>query len=407
MGLGRRRKLRRADISAPFSFRHLTHVELDARTGGYVGLPKQWTCLMHEVAPQSPRPKPLVSMDGRTCSYPGRFIVGASSSISRASGSTANVHYRSESPIRSPAAPRAAATDGRLSPKVRPHCSIESVKSALRSIVDEHDPRNNLHEIGRLGDGSSSVVFQAYNTKMRKTIAVKRMAIDKQAIPELLLNEVAVMKSCDHPHIVQFFSSHLVDNELWICMELAGGGLLTDYVCKKRLLEESIATISKQCLEALHYLHSRRIIHRDIKSDSVLVMVNRTVKLFDFGFAAVLTDQWPKRRSLLCTPFWSAPEVLLHEFYGTEIDIWSFAITVVEMIQGEPFYFEHDAHAAIELIKSQPPARIPDTVAISAELRSFLDSMLVRAPADRATADQLLRHAFLRKALHDPTLVIL
>ncbi|KAI6213731.1 Serine/threonine-protein kinase PAK 7-like protein [Aphelenchoides besseyi] len=316
---------------------------------------------------------------------------------------SSTVDNRSESPIRSPTMSRPAtvAVDGQLALKRR------SVKEALKSVVNPEDPRNFLHHIQKLGEGSSSVVYQVYNTNLRKTIALKRIVIDKQIIPDLLLNEVYVMKTFPHPNIIKYMGSYLVENELWISMELAVGGLLTDYVCKKRLLEESIATISQQCLSALSYLHSKRILHRDVKSDSVLLTADRVVKLSDFGFAARLTEQWPKRRSLLGTPYWTSPEALNHEFYGVETDVWSFGITVVEMIIGEPFHFNHNPQDAIEIIRTSPAPRIPDFVAISSELRSFVESMLIRNPLERATADQLLRHPFIAKALTDPTLVIL
>ncbi|KAI6186775.1 Non-specific serine/threonine protein kinase [Aphelenchoides besseyi] len=433
MGLTRNRKIRRKDISAPTGFRHAIHVEVDALSGRFVNLPKQWASLMQ--VEQSPRPKPLISAEERTCPWPARTIVGVSSPVIPHISGSSTIDNRSESPIRSPTTSRpiTVAVDGQLALKRR------SVKNALKSIVNPEDPRNFLHHIQKLGEGSSSTVYQVYNTNLRKTIALKRIVIDKQIIPDLLLNEVYVMKTFPHPNIIKYMGSYLVENntELWISMELAVGGLLTDYVCKKRLLEESIATITQQCLNALSYLHSKRIIHRDVKSDSVLLTADRVVKLSDLGFVAILTEQWPKRRSLLGTPYWTSPEALNHEFYGVETDIWSLGITVVEMIIGEPFHFNHNPQDAIEIIRTSPAPRIPDFVAvftlmpagnalqkvertfkhvnnrtssrrtISSELRSFVESMLVRNPPERATADRLLQHPFIAKALTDPTLVIL
>jgi serine/threonine protein kinase len=184
------------------------------------------------------------------------------------------------------------------------------VVSVLKEVVEPTDPRNNLCEVGILGTGSSSTVLQVYQTSLRRTMALKRMIIKKQQRPELLINELTVMKRCLHPNIIEFHGSYLVEEEVWILMECCRGSL-TDHLIKNRLIEESIATISKQCLSALSYLHSIGIIHRDIKSDSVLFTNNWTVKLTDFGFSTILTDQFPKRRSLLGTSYWLAPEVNL------------------------------------------------------------------------------------------------
>lgn len=181
----------------------------------------------------------------------------------------------------------------------------------MQDLVSLNDPRNDLCNVSILGNGSSGTVLNVYQTSLRKTMALKRMVIKNQQRPELLINELNVMKKCRHKNIIEFHSSHLVGDELWIIMEAALGGSLTDYLLKKRLCEETIATISAQTLDALSYLHSRRIVHRDVKSESILFTSRHIVKLSDFGFATILTDQFPKRKSLLGTPYWLAPEVSL------------------------------------------------------------------------------------------------
>ena len=105
------------------------------------------------------------------------------------------------------------------------------------------------------------------------------------------------------------FNSHLVLDELWVVMEYVNAGVLTEIITKSRLSEICIATICRQCLDALRYLHMQGVVHRDIKSDSILMMADGTVKLSDFGFCGKLSVDMPKRRSLVGTPYWMAPEV--------------------------------------------------------------------------------------------------
>jgi len=85
------------------------------------------------------------------------------------------------------------------------------------------------------------------------------------------------MRDYHHPNIVEMYDSFLVQDELWVVMEFLEGGALTDIVTHARMDEEQIATVCKQCLKALAYLHSQGVIHRDIKSDSILLAADGRV----------------------------------------------------------------------------------------------------------------------------------
>lgn len=85
------------------------------------------------------------------------------------------------------------------------------------------------------------------------------------------------MRDYHHPNIVEMYDSFLVGDELWVVMEFLEGGALTDIVTQARMDEEQIATVCKQCLKALSYLHSQGVIHRDIKSDSILLAADGRV----------------------------------------------------------------------------------------------------------------------------------
>jgi serine/threonine protein kinase len=112
------------------------------------------------------------------------------------------------------------------------------------------------------------------------------------------------MKKINFKSIVNYIECYLVDNELWIVMEYLEGGALTDIVLETVLDEFQMATITKECLLALDYLHSHNIIHRDVKSDNVLVGMNGEVKLTDFGYCAEVNAADEMRYTVVGTPYW-------------------------------------------------------------------------------------------------------
>nr|CAD7203402.1 unnamed protein product [Timema douglasi] len=274
----------------------------------------------------------------------------------------------------------------------------EQFRAALQMVVSPGDPRVNLDQFMKIGEGSTGTVCIAVNRTTGRQVAVKKMDLRKQQRRELLFNEVVIMRDYHHPNIVEMYDSFLVQDELWVVMEFLEGGALTDIVTHARMDEEQIATVCKQCLKALAYLHSQGVIHRDIKSDSILLAADGRVKLSDFGFCAQVSQELPKRKSLVGTPYWMSPEVISRLPYGPEVDIWSLGIMVIEMVDGEPPFFNEPPLQAMRRIRDMPPPKLKNTHKVSPRLHNFLERMLVRDPAQRATATDLLQDPFLRQA---------
>lgn len=297
-------------------------------------------------------------------------------------------------PVPPPPAPQQPRSPQREPQRV----SHEQFRAALQMVVDPGDPRTYLDNFIKIGEGSTGIVCIATVKSSGKLVAVKKMDLRKQQRRELLFNEVVIMRDYQHENVVEMYNSYLVGDELWVVMEFLEGGALTDIVTHTRMNEEQIAAVCLSVLKALSVLHAQGVIHRDIKSDSILLTHDGRVKLSDFGFCAQVNKEVPRRKSLVGTPYWMAPELISRLPYGPEVDIWSLGVMVIEMVDGEPPYFNEPPLKAMKMIRDNLPPKLKNVHKVSPSLKGFLDRLLVRDPAQRATANELLKHPFLGKA---------
>lgn len=284
----------------------------------------------------------------------------------------------------------AQATDPRNS-TVRPIEALPPLETFLRY----DDPKTFLKNLCKIDEGSTCTVYTAdYNgTK----IAAKEMVLNEKNT-KTLLDETRLMNSMKSDHIVAFHSAHRVEDTLWILMEYMDGGSLTNIATYCDCQEPHIAYFAREILLALEYMHSQNKIHRDIKTDNVLLNQKGFVKLADFGYTAQLKSSGESRKSIVGTPYWMAPELIRALPYSFEVDIWSLGILCRELAEGEPPYVEVPPMRALFLIVSQGIPEISNKETRSPQFLDFLSLCLDSDPKKRPSATELLNHPFIQMA---------
>ncbi|XP_077047160.1 serine/threonine-protein kinase PAK 3-like [Agelaius phoeniceus] len=265
------------------------------------------------------------------------------------------------------------------------------------NTVSEEEPAEKYLELEQIGQGAFGTVYKGLDRATGGEVAIKKMSLRGQN-RERAVNEILLLKDKKNPNIVNSLDSFLVDGDLWLVTEYMDGGTLQDVVRQTRMAEGEMAAVSRECLQGLDFLHSNRVIHRDLKSSNILLGMDGSVRLADFGLCAQLSPEQDQRSSMVGTAHWMAPEVVTRSPYGPKVDIWSFGIVTIEMVEGEPPYFRETAAMARALIRQNGTPQLQEPRRLSALLRDFLECSLEPDEEQRWAAQELLQHPFLSSA---------
>ncbi|XP_053860013.1 serine/threonine-protein kinase PAK 3-like [Vidua macroura] len=276
------------------------------------------------------------------------------------------------------------------------HTDSEQVVPVHGRVVSLGDPEKKYTGWKPIGSGGFGTVYKAFNAATGRAVAVKQVNLQQQGCEDVL-KEILVMKEYKNPNIVTYLESYLVSEDVLVVLEYMDGGSLADVVSMKRMAVGHIATVCRECLQGLAFLHANQVIHRDIKSDNILLGRDGSVKLADFGLCAPFSPEQSKRRSMVGTTCWMAPEVVRREPYGPKVDIWSLGIVGIEMAKGEAPYIRETSERANYLIGKQG---VPDLhkLRLPSGLCEFLGCCLQMDVDRRGSAKELLQHPFLQSA---------
>jgi serine/threonine protein kinase len=242
-------------VSQPYNVKHQVHVDFNSSTG-FSGLPREWERLLQgNISKSEVLENPDAVLD------------------------VLEFHDKVEKRNRQNEA--AAATEMPADRAV-----------TLQELVSQGDPTTMYVNLKKIGEGAAGEVFSADNVSSGLKVAIKKMPLNAQNL-KLLTSEIHIMKESHHGNVVGYYDSFLVENRLWLVIEHMGGGCLTEVLeqfdsC--RMGEEHISWVCAETLRGLKYIHSLHRIHRDIKSDNILVGTAGEVKIADFGYAAQLSE---------------------------------------------------------------------------------------------------------------------
>ncbi|XP_021743229.1 STE20/SPS1-related proline-alanine-rich protein kinase-like [Chenopodium quinoa] len=259
-----------------------------------------------------------------------------------------------------------------------------------------------------VGEGVSATVYRALCIPFNEVVAIKVLDLERcNNDLDGIRREVHTMSLIDHPNVLRAHCSFTAGHSLWVVMPyMAGGSCL--HIMKSTypegFEEPIIATLLRETLKALVYLHAHGHIHRDVKAGNILLDSNGTVKVADFGVSACMFDTGDRQRTrntFVGTPCWMAPEVMqqLHG-YDFKADIWSFGITALELAHGHaPFSKYPPMKVLLMTLQNAPPGLDYERdKRFSKSFKELVAACLVKDPKKRPTSEKLFKHPFFKHA---------
>ena len=261
------------------------------------------------------------------------------------------------------------------------------------------DPENEFDLIELVGQGNYGRVYKAMHKKTGKIYSAKIAYIEKTNEVESFKKEINILSQCNNQYIVHYFGSYIKGHQIWIILEFCDGGSLYELIkiLPRNLNEEEIASIVCMILKGLIFLHENKKIHRDIKTENILLTHEGIAKLADFGVSTQLMHSFSKKITKIGTPFYMSPEVILQNKYDYKCDIWSLGITTIEMAEGEPPFAKVKGYWVLKKIITHPPKGLKNKEKWSSEFNDFVEKCLIYEPEKRPSAKELLQHPFILK----------
>ncbi|XP_040460070.1 serine/threonine-protein kinase 36 [Falco naumanni] len=266
--------------------------------------------------------------------------------------------------------------------------------SAARRPPPRTPVMEKYHILEVIGEGSFGRVYKGRRKHSAQVVALKFIPKVGRSEKEMknLQREIEIMRGLYHPNIIQMLDSFETDKEVVVVTDYAEGELFQILEDDGSLPEDQVQTIAAQLVSALYYLHSHRILHRDMKPQNILLGKDGVVKLCDFGFARAMSIHTMVLTSIKGTPLYMSPELVEERPYDHTADLWSVGCILYELFVGTPPFYTSSIFQLVSIIVKDP---IKWPAAISPDFKSFLQGLLMKDPRQRLSWPELLSHPFI------------
>ncbi|XP_033247404.1 serine/threonine-protein kinase MARK2-like isoform X8 [Drosophila miranda] len=340
------------------------------------------------------------SHTGRSSVDP-RSTSGSSSGSASVATAPAVGHHRTTPPAPNAVVNRSNVYSNHVA-QGSPNMQMRSSAPMRWRATEEHIGKYKL--IKTIGKGNFAKVKLAKHLPTGKEVAIK--IIDKTQLNpgslQKLFREVRIMKMLDHPNIVKLFQVIETEKTLYLIMEYASGGEVFDYLVLHGRMKEKEARVKfRQIVSAVQYCHQKRIIHRDLKAENLLLDSELNIKIADFGFSNEFTPG-SKLDTFCGSPPYAAPELFQGKKYdGPEVDVWSLGVILYTLVSGSlPF----DGSTLRELRERVLRGKYRIPFYMSTDCENLLRKFLVLNPAKRASLETIMGDKWMNMGFEDDEL---
>jgi len=282
----------------------------------------------------------------------------------------------------------------------------------FRYGLDMRDVKNDIKDVisfnYKLEKGTFGTIYLGYLNNVKEPIAVKEIKFIEPVEKKAILHEVSKIKKWEHPNVVKYHGCLVKKNLVWLMMNYTQEFSLLKLM---NLVGEPFTEIETKAVMAtlvnvFSFLHSKNIVHRNIKCSNIFVSGDGVLKIGDFVLSEQISKAQANKSSTIGIPYWTAPEILRGNLYTNKVDVWSMGITAIEMIEGLPPYADIHPMKAVYRINLLKPSTLKHPEDYSEYLSSFIKECLIKEVEKRPSMKKLKNHWFVADFIDNQEMII-